>query len=113
MPEMIIMKSWKDQAFWFCMSFGSVAGFVLGVFIGTIIIKERGVEQPTTVHVIVHYQPVEQTHFEQWGGEGAISELQGKRSLPGKLSPETLRAIELQTAKEVFRDGRDPFARLK
>ena len=107
MPEMIIMKSWKDQAFWFCMSFGSVAGFVLGVFIGTIIIKERGVEQPTTVHVIIHYQPVEQTHFEQWVGEVAVNELRkGKRSEPGKLSPETIRSIEIH---DMFKDGRDPF----
>jgi hypothetical protein len=40
--------------------------------------------------------------------------MEGKRSKPGVLSPETILAIELQTTKELFSgELRDPFERLK
>jgi hypothetical protein len=149
MPE----KSLKETCFWHIASIAIIAALALCGFI----YDRASREYPyPTVHVIVHYQPIEQTHFEQWVGEVAISELQGKRSdcsgriysigRPfghlgimrnldeldnllakarrmdnkgkrgplGALAPETLQAIELQTAKEVFSEGRDPFqARLK
>src|SRR3990172_3754440 len=100
MPE----KFLKHQAFWFVVSFAFVAGLSLGGFLCSLVKSE----QPPAIapiHVIVHYQPVEQTHYEQWVGEVAISELQGKCSLPGKLSPETERSVEIH---DMFKDGRDP-----
>ena len=109
MPE----KHWKQRYFWWCEAITIIACAIvflsLGEWAGSRSAR-KSLAKPVKVHVIVHYQPVETTQLTQWVGEVAVEAVrQSRRSEPGKLSPETLRAVELQAAKEIFQDGRDPF----
>lgn len=75
-----------------CAICGFIAGFCLCWF---------GIKAPKPEIVFRDILPSPQVYEE------------GKRSEPGVLAPETLNAIELESAREIFNTGRDPFGRVR
>ena len=73
----------------------AVATFVTGLWLGIVITELRFTPEPQIVFRDILPSP-------QFYDEG-------KRSEPGVLAPETLQAIELQSSREIFSNGRDPF----
>src|SRR5208337_2615284 len=102
MTDYEIPTSWKDLLFWPMI----VATAVVTLSFTSAIWSRIRMEQPPNqrVDVIIHYAPVEKVALEEFVKEAVVEAVrQGKRSEPGKMSPETQRSIEIQ---EIFKNGR-------
>jgi hypothetical protein len=102
----------KADLFWYCFSFAFVVGLSLGGFMGAISKTEHPII-PTYRIEIKHVQPPTITEAEIVTQAVYPIPPSKRRPIEEQLSPETIRAIELETAKEIFNNGRDPFEGLK
>jgi hypothetical protein len=98
---------WKEQTFWTAV----VGTFLASMTFAGFLVSRIQTEQPAipTYRIIVEHitekEVIQQAIFPV---------RQGKRSEVGCLSPEIIKQIENQTAKEVFsKDSRNPFERLR
>lgn len=72
-----------------------ILGLLLGFWLGVMITELRLAHEPQVVYREILPSPA-------YYGEG-------KRSEPGKLSPEKERELHAQAVWQIFKSGRDPF----
>ena len=96
------MPSFKVWAFWPAIILAFLFAGINGLLLGDLAGRNAKCPPNREVHIWHEILP------------SPVYYPDGKRGPLGALSPESLRAIEMQSAKDYFAgEGRDPFVRLK